>query len=164
LQARRLTQKEDPKNSSMIFHKQSTLHNCGQIAVASLTDNPVDKVEAIVGHTHGTRTHELIAALQALQWYALAPRCISVNESVGGLDLPDYAILQVRWNVNGKRRNAWHWVALADRMVYDGGMEAPMELFDYRLAIRDYPYLDTGRITACLPVQPQATAEQTRQK
>jgi hypothetical protein len=143
----------------MIFHKQSTLHNCGQIAVASLTDNPVDKVEAIVGHRHGTRTHELIKALAALGWQAAGQRCRPLHR----MELPDYALLQVRFMRNNLPQRGWHWVALAHRQVYDGCMESPMLFGIYRRTIADYPYCD-GRIAAYLPLQPQATAEQTRQK
>jgi hypothetical protein len=147
----------------MIFHKQNTLHNCGQIAVASLTDSSVEYVASLIGHWHGTRTGELIRALCALGWYPVGQRCTHV-----GTTMPDYGLLQVRWPKDGiYKRNTWHWVALGQGVVYDGSMEQPLCLHNYRLAIDDYPYTAGGKICAVLPVVParaiQATAEQTRQ-
>jgi hypothetical protein len=104
-------------------YRQSAKRNCGQIAVASLTGKTVEEIEAIVGHSHGTKTKELAEALRKLG-------CLCDERSRPLRQCatwPEAALLQVR----GGGRPGWHWVAYENGMVCDGHQDGPMTLSDY---------------------------------
>jgi hypothetical protein len=105
------------------YKQQGAKRNCGQIAVAALTGKTVEEIEAVVGHSHGTKTKELAEALRRLGCLC-DDRARPLSQFVSW---PDTALLQVR----GGGRPGWHWVAYEKGMVCDGHQDGPMTLSDY---------------------------------
>jgi hypothetical protein len=107
----------------MKFYAQADKRNCGQIAVASITERTVEEIEQIVGHSHGTKTKELAAALRACGF-----QCGSRAVRINGLWSDTLGIAQVR----SDRRSGWHWIAVGTGHVWDGHSESgPWPIFDY---------------------------------
>src|SRR5271166_1635374 len=136
------------------LHQLNKTRNCGQIAVACLTDTPYEKVFEIVGHSHGTKTRELIAALRKLNW-----KCFDSCQSVKRFtNQPVRCLAQVHSN----EHPGWHWVAIGDAVVYDGNLPCSMILQDYvNVAIKDY-YGESARITSYLPAREVEQSNDTR--
>lgn len=124
----------------MIHYRQSGKRNCGQIAVAALTEKTVEEIELLIGHSHGTRTKELVAVLKRLN-YGVADHCIS---HLRYIHEPMNCIAQVHGNKSG-----WHWIAISHGIVYDGHLLAPEPIAEYRKYIANR---HDGRITSYLPV------------
>ena len=113
---------------------------CGQVAVAVLTDKPVEEIYQLVGHKHCTKTRELIDALAKLGLVTTS-RCIPATRFV---EIPHLALVQV----HEKNRSGWHWIAMSDGRVYDGNLPGDISLGNYQLYLRDCG----RRITSYLPV------------
>lgn len=126
----------------MIFHRQTGKRNCGQIAVASLTDNPVETIERLVGHSHGTKTKELAKVLRDFGWYS-SGRCKPIRFLP---EWPKYALAQI----HADDRAGWHWIAIGDGKVYDGHYKEPFSLVEYVNGLRGF----SGRpkLTSILPL------------
>lgn len=77
---------------------------CGQIAVAAVTGESVERVIEIIGHDRGTKTVELQRALRALGWEC-PDKCMQVSAFPTP---PELAIAIVRpvW----RRTGNWHWI------------------------------------------------------
>jgi hypothetical protein len=128
----------------MKFYHQFSKRNCGQIAVAAITERPVKEIEAIVGHNHGTSTKELIRALEACGFSVLAKRCSPHT-------LPTLGLAQVH-----NTKPGWHWVAIGDGRVWDGTEAGAILLSEYRAIVAAH---HNGRLTSFLPVsRPAVTA------
>lgn len=82
---------------------------CGQCCVAMLTDTPVEQIIKLVGHNHGTRTHELVRVLRMLG-FSTVPRLKVVRGA-----LPERCICKAL--VPGKA--GWHWVVHYKGKIYD---------------------------------------------
>jgi hypothetical protein len=83
-------------------------HTCGQVAVAVITGKSLDEVIDVIGHAHGSKTRELVAALKHFG-YDAPLRCRKMEE-------PELGLAQVhRPNFNG-----WHWIVVANGFIYDG--------------------------------------------
>jgi hypothetical protein len=126
----------------MQFIEQGNKRNCGHIAVAALTDQPLDKVTAIINRRGGTSTKMLIKALRALGFCCedkmRHARYINSANAYGLAQLHDPS------------RSGWHWVAIGGGMVYDGLRSGPMFIADY-VAYQAKAY--NARITSFLPVE-----------
>lgn len=123
------------------WREQGEYRNCGQIAVAILTDKSVEEVEKLIGHKHGTKTKELALALHKYNYRSPTRRARSNK-------MPDKhwrGIIHTRHN--GQKRGG-HWIAVYDGTVFDGCSRGPMTVKEYaeQLALTDW------RITAVLPV------------
>src|SRR5579859_4992488 len=123
----------------MQFYRQDAKRNCGQIAVAAITERSVEEIERIVGHNHGTPTRQLIRALHACGFNS-APRCKPARYFKA---IPALCIAQIH-----NARPGWHWVAIGDGKVWDGCAPRVMSLADYakRMAERG------DRFTSFLPI------------
>jgi len=129
--------------------RQYGKRNCGQIAVAVVTGKTVAEIEAIVGHCHGTKTKELVSVLRFLN-YACADKCRRKPDDV---PVPTLALAQLR----RPGRAGWHWIVVADNMVYDGHYYEAEPLAAY-IAVRTAL---GERITSWLPiVKPASTVLQ----
>jgi hypothetical protein len=120
---------------------QGDKRNCGQIAVAVLTNQPLEVIEKLVGHTHGTRTKELSSALREFGFSSLNRRRV-VRE------FPSkkwFGIIHTR--KIGDRRGG-HWVAVANGRTWDGcaNRSMPISLYAEKLAEQNW------KITAALDV------------
>lgn len=110
------------------FIEQKLKRNCGHIAVACITDTPLEKVYEIIGHKHGTNTRAIIMALRTMGW-----GCPNKVRKWKGQDWwRAFGIAQVR--TPGRR--SWHWVVIAKgknchMQVFDGERSGPMDLADY---------------------------------
>lgn len=124
----------------MIFNEQGTKRNCGQIAVASLLNQTVEHIETLVGHSHGTTTRELSAAIRKLGFHC-SRRCKVWNQKA---PLPQMCIAQL--HVDGK--SGWHWVAIAHGIVADGQLAKLVSLKKYM----DDSWLLGYRLTSFLEV------------
>lgn len=115
----------------MIHVKQTTgIRNCGQVAVAALTGACLFDVIDLIGHSHGTQTKELRAALAKLGWQS-DPRCY-----VRATGSPFHGLAKLRRATNGS--GSWHWLALDGDMVYDGHQEYALPLQAYLEAAAIY--------------------------
>lgn len=129
-----------------IFIEQKLKRNCGQIAVAALTGSPLDKVQEIIGHKHGTQTKALVHALRTLGY--------SCPDRVRNWNSIDWWRAQGIAQVREAGRSGWHWVAIGlgengHVQAFDGNRSGPMDLADYM------KYIETAygwRITSFLPV------------
>lgn len=95
----------------MKFYSQTDKRNCGQIAVAAITERTVEEIEQIVGHNHGTKTKELIAALHACG-FECGKRCaraVIVSPHAFGIA-----------QLHSPDRAGWHWVAVGEGKFWDG--------------------------------------------
>jgi hypothetical protein len=120
----------------MIHLKQEGKPNCGQLAVAMLTERPLAEITQLVAHEHGTKTRELIAALRALG-YRCGDRC--QRKPV------DFGLAQVH---QGKK-HSWHWIAVSGGRVGDGCDSSLVSLTDYLLYLKGIG----GKITSYLAVE-----------
>ena len=125
--------------------RQNGKTNCGQIAVACLTGKPVEEIEALVGHAHGSKTRELAKVLRALGYSCLS-RCVPHFRFAKP---PAFGLAQMR---DEKRKSGWHWVAIGEGFVWDGALKSPVAASKYEAVISEYPFLPRGRITSYLPV------------
>jgi hypothetical protein len=124
----------------MQFIEQKNRRNCGHIAVAVLTSTPLEKVTEIIGHKHGTKTKELVKALRALGFV-----CHDRVKPGWAASLHGFGIGQL----HKPGRAGWHWIAIADGMVYDGNRSGPMTFEDYT---RYQINVENARITSFLIV------------
>jgi hypothetical protein len=120
----------------MIHLKQEGKPNCGQLAVAMLTERPLAEITQLVAHEHGTKTRELIAALRALG-YRCGDRC--QRKPV------DFGLAQVH---QGKK-HFWHWIAIGDGCVWDGLLDASLIIDLYKCLMEARGW----RITSYLVVE-----------
>lgn len=126
----------------MRHYRQSAKRNCGQIAVAALTEKTVEEIEALVGHSHGTKTKELVSILRSLG-YGCPDRAIPEKRL---LQIPDFGLAQV----HNPNRAGWHWVAFGEGLIFDGLHTRPFTRPEYeRLLGFDG---DGARITSYVPV------------
>lgn len=128
----------------MIFHRQYGKRNCGQIAVATLAEVNPKIVEKIIGHSHGTQTKELIAALCTLGLEPLSDKCIPVRLFPNP---PQFALCQL----HADDRAGWHWIALGYGCIFDGNETQPIERQAYVDGLRGFA--GNRRITSYLPVR-----------
>lgn len=120
---------------------QGDKRNCGQIAVAILTNRSLEEVEKVVGHTHSTRTKELAKALGYFGYSALNRRKAVKTFPTGKW----FGIVHTRFKT---RQRGGHWVAVAKGKVYDGCVSRAMSIEEYTQMLDE-----TGwKITAALPV------------
>jgi len=84
----------------------------GQIAVAVITERPVEEIIQRVGHSHRTTTRELASVLGSYGFFC-PQRCVRLREYE---DLPKLAIAQV----HSVRSSHWHSVAIEDGRIFDG--------------------------------------------
>ncbi len=106
----------------MTHHKQGSKRNCGQIAVAVLTDKTVEEVEALVGHSHGTKTGDLSRVIRLLG-YSCGKRCLPFK--------PGVKLTRALAQMHKPGYSGWHWVAVIDDAVYDGHFARPFPLAEY---------------------------------
>jgi len=92
--------------------QDSRTRTSGQVAVAVVTERPVEEIIKRVGHSHHTTTRELAAVLDHYG-YLCPRRCVPVKDP---RDIPKLAIAQVHSN----RSSRWHWVAIEDGRIFDG--------------------------------------------
>lgn len=122
------------------FIMQHNRRNCGQIAVAALTDTPLEQVTEIIGHKHGTKTKELVRALRTLGY-----ACHDRVKPGWAASIHGFGIGQLR----APGRPGWHWVAIAGGVVYDGNRSGPMAFDEY---VRYQLAAEQARITSFLVV------------
>lgn len=135
----------------MQFIEQKLKRNCGQIAVAALTDTPLEKVHELIGHKHGTRTWELAIALERLGYESPLHANPHAWKQALAAFWECFGIAQV----HSAGRAGWHWVAIGKdanghTAVYDGNRSGPMELGAYMRYIEN---VEGARITSFLPVK-----------
>lgn len=107
----------------------------GQVAVAVITDRPVEEIIHRVGHSHHTTTRELVGVLE--HYGFLCPRrCVRARDYG---DLPRLAIAQVHTICS----SPWHWVAVENGRIFDGVWGDPYGIVEWP---RDF------RITSYLPI------------
>lgn len=132
---------------TMRFIKQNPdTRNCGQIAVAMLTNRTVEEIQTIVGHSHGTKTRELISALRGLG-YGTADRCHRYIRQ-----FTPFGLAQVHSN----QRPGWHWVAVGAGYVWDGNGYGEIGAEVYETCARLFYNDETVHITSYLGVWPIA--------
>lgn len=121
---------------------QEDKRNCGQIAVAVLTNQKLEDVEKVIGHTHGTKTKELSKALGCFGYSALNRRKTVRVFPTGNRW---FGIVHTRAKT---AKRGGHWIAIANGKVYDGCELRIMSIGEYvrKLDLRGW------RITAALPV------------
>ena len=85
--------------------------NCGVIAVAVIAEVTVDEATKAIGKNGSTSTKQLVKGLRALG-YDCPDRLVKFK-----LPWPSLAIAKV---VDPWRKSGWHWVAIADGLIYDG--------------------------------------------
>jgi site-specific DNA-cytosine methylase len=124
----------------MTFYEQRQLRDCGHIAVAALTDLPLEQVKAAINKRGGTATKHLVKTLRALG-YDCPNRCRSMSFLVGSF----FGLAQLRSPI----RSGWHWVAIGGGLVYDGNRSGPMPFAQY-VAYQKKAY--NARLTSFLPV------------
>ena len=93
----------------MKWKKQHNKPNCGQIALAVITNKPLREIYKIVGHDNYTKTKDLVKALRKLG-YTCPSRLKTLKES------PELAIAKV----SHKLKYNWHWVVVDKDKIYDG--------------------------------------------
>lgn len=110
---------------------------CGQACVAMLTGVTLDAAAATMGHRHGTRTREVVAALGAV---AAGHRLTTLRRR---REPPSPALCKVTW------KRGSHWVIWAAPDVYDPDLPAPLnqDVWLCRLARVG------GRVTSFLPLK-----------
>jgi hypothetical protein len=102
--------------------KQRSGHDCGQCAVARLTDSTYDQVVKVIGNSNSTKTKVLVKAIRELGWlcddrlgrFGVSWHGWTDQVKRGPGDLTR-ALVRVRYS--GK--SSWHWIAVIDGMVYD---------------------------------------------
>ena len=108
---------------------------CGHACVAMVTGTTLDKVQSVIGHSHGTTTRELVRAIRKL-----GGKCSSRLQRIGThVALPDRAIVKISLP---KTRN-WHWVVYWDNHLFD-----PAQHWRFRAV---------GRVTSFLPILKRET-------
>lgn len=121
--------------------KQLDKRNCGQIAVAVLTNIPLIDVENFFGHTHGTKTKDLIIALRRLGF-----SCPNRRKSVRKFPSDKwFGIVHTRAK---KSKHGGHWIVVAKGKVWDGCADRTMCIGEYVKKLDQSGW----RITAILPV------------
>jgi hypothetical protein len=115
--------------------KQGSKRNCGQIAVAVITGESLEKVSYVIGHDHGTKTKELAKALRFFG-YDCPDRLQRLKER------PKLAIAKL--STYGK--SSWHWVVIDGDKIYDGvnGTES---------GTVNWTWSNCKRITSYLPIK-----------
>ncbi len=129
-----------------IFIEQKRARNCGQIAVAALTGNTLERVQEIIGHNRSTKTGMLVAALRTLGY--------SCPAKVQKWSTVTWWRAQGIAQVRKAGRSGWHWVAIGlgengHVQAFDGQRSGPMDLADY------IHYMEGAcdyKITSFLPV------------
>ena len=105
-----------------------------------LTGASLSKVINLVGHSHGTRTRELIKVLRRLG-FDCPDRLKHSKKLEAALYRVERALVKITW----AETSSWHWVAWADGLIFDPGSESPLGNFAL------YRYLG-GRATSYLAV------------
>ena len=85
--------------------------NCGVIAVAVIAEISVALAAEKIGKDGATTTKQLVKGLRALG-YECPNRLVKSK-----LPWPKLAIAKL---VSPERKSGWHWVAIADGLIYDG--------------------------------------------
>ena len=94
-----------------ILQKRS--HTCGHTCVAMLSGKDEEDIIDLIGHDRGTKTKEIVAALDALK-ISNSKKLIRLSKNK---PISDVAIIKV---VPVKRFNAnWHWVLKFGDKIYD---------------------------------------------
>jgi hypothetical protein len=94
---------------------------CGQACLAMVTGKSLKQIIALVGHSGGTRSSDLIYVLRKLG-YKTPNRLLVLSK------IPNYAIAKIpHKNVKGYPKNAsnWHWVVYWNGERYDPYWESP---------------------------------------
>lgn len=86
-------------------------HNCGPIAVAVLAEVSLDEAVKAIGKKGSTSTKRLVQGLRKLG-YDCPDRLVRHK-----LPFPPLALGKL---VDPARKSGWHWVAIADGLIYDG--------------------------------------------
>jgi hypothetical protein len=85
--------------------------NCGPIAVAVIAEVTVEEAAKAIGKNGSTSTKQLAKGLRALG-YNCPNRLVKSK-----LPWPNLAIAKM---VVPERKSGWHWVAIAEGLIYDG--------------------------------------------
>lgn len=86
---------------------------CGQVAIAVLCGLTLDQACRQIGHRKGTRTKALVRVLRAFGF-----QCEDHCKRRVRSEMPDVALAQVR--TIGRPQDSWHWIVVANGVVYDG--------------------------------------------
>lgn len=113
-----------------------TARTSGQVAVAVITDRPVEEIIERIGHHRHATTRELASVLDHYG-FLCSRRCIPLKDP---RDLPKLALAQVH-SLSSSR---WHWVALENGRIFDG-------VWGDAYGVVDWP--SDFRITSYLPVE-----------
>lgn len=120
----------------MFISQYDKRRNCGQIAVAALTEAPLKHVTELCGKRTGTATRHLVKALRALGY-----ECPDKMQRIP----VEFGIAQLHY----AGRSGWHWIALGHGLVFDGMRSRPMPIAEYEEYQRK---AHKARITSFLPV------------
>lgn len=85
-------------------------NTCGHYCVAMITGKPLEDVIKVIGHTKGTYTREIVAALQHFGLKPLSTRLKRFTSTV-----PATCIVKMKF------LNTWrsHWILVVDGWIYD---------------------------------------------
>ena len=104
---------------------------CGQACLAMLAGIALEEAVRVVGHRRGTKTREILAALDKLG-VPHAPRLRPIR---GGQVIKVPSLLVVRF---GQRRGSWHWVVLNGVDMLDPALEVPAHFDVYVQALQPH--------------------------
>ena len=90
---------------------------CGQAVVATLLGITLDASVELFGHSHSTRTRELVTALRA-NGYTVPGRLVRVSKR---RHMFVNSIWKVRWKKSGRSHWVLHWGGVDSGRVYDTG-------------------------------------------
>jgi hypothetical protein len=87
---------------------------CGQVAVELITGKPLYDIITLFGHTHSTRTRELVRVLNLFGY--------KTSKKLRRIHPPALAIGKMVWRApgTGVRRPGSHWVVTRNGRTYDG--------------------------------------------
>lgn len=114
---------------------------CGHSVLAMVRGLSLERAVEIISHRHGTRTRELVSALDG---HALHTRLTVIGRRAL-LGLPDPCVLKVCW----EEKSRSHYVLRSGTFVHDPTFPIPLDLLYWAGWVSKME----GRITSFLPVR-----------
>ena len=110
--------------------KQRRGHDCGQCAVAMLTESTYEQVVKVIGNSNSTKTKVLVKAIRELGWLCddrLGRFGVSWHGWKDQIKHRPEDLVRALVRVNYPGKSNWHWIAVIDGVVYDPAYQSSLD-------------------------------------